>query len=62
MNRPKPAQAQLEQLWQLATTFIDEQQVSCPDAVYQRYNVIEHAYEFIEGAGALVGWHEWEDE
>lgn len=38
--------------------FILDEHISCPEAVYQSDNVIENAYEFIEGVCKLVGYYD----
>lgn len=44
-------------LWEVCEDFIKEQEISCPDAVYQCDRVIENALQLIEKIGELVGWH-----
>lgn len=45
-----------EALWALATKFIEEQDISCAEAIYQTDRVIENACEFIELVADIVGY------
>ena len=49
-------------LHDLCAKFIDEQRITCPEAVYQTDRVIENAYQFIEQVCELVGYKDEEDE
>lgn len=46
-------------LWDVCAAFIDKQEISCAEAVYQSDRVIENAFEFIEKICNIVGY--WED-
>lgn len=37
--------------------FIDEQHISCAEAIHQTDHVIENAHAFIEGVCDIVGYH-----
>lgn len=56
----KPTQKQLKELWSHVKGFIDEQEISCVEAIGQCDRVILNAYDFIEGCCDVVGY--WEDE
>lgn len=55
-------QALTAELWQFCREFVEKQNISCAEAVYQSDRVIENAYEFIEGICERVGYKEMEDE
>lgn len=44
-------------LWKLCQDYIDKQNISCPEAVYQNDNVALSAQEFVESVCELVGYH-----
>ena len=50
------------QLWLAVEKFIDEQKISCGEAIYQCDWVSENALEFIEELCDIVGYYEYEDE
>jgi hypothetical protein len=50
------------ELWKVCEKFIAEQQINCPESVYQCDNVILNAYSFIEDICNIVGYHKFEDE
>lgn len=56
------SRAKAEKLFTFCQRFVREQEISCPEAVSQNDNVIEAAYEFIEGVCDIVGYHEFEEE
>ena len=47
----------LQELWDHCERFIKEQEIRCPESVYQQDHVIEKAYEFIEKVCEIVGYH-----
>ncbi len=49
-------------LWQVCAQFIQAQNISCVETVYQTDRVIENAYEFIEQVCDVVGYVDLEDE
>lgn len=49
-------------LWQVCAQFIQAQNISCAETVYQTDRVIENAYEFIEQVCDVVGYVDLEDE
>lgn len=53
---------QKEALWEAVTRFIDENQISCGEAIYQMDHVSENSLELIEELCDIVGYHEYEDE
>lgn len=53
---------QKEALWEAVTRFIDEQRISCAEAIAQNDDVITNAYEFIEELCEIVGYYEYDDE
>lgn len=57
-----PSEAELLALWQHVTNFVKEHKISGPESVHQCDDVILGAYEFIEGAGEIVGWFDYDDE
>jgi len=55
--------ARLSKLEKVVAAFIEKQEVSCPEVIYQSDRVIENAYEFIEALVDIVGYYEYpEDE
>lgn len=42
--------------------FIEEQEISCAETIYQTDRVIVNAYEFIESLVEIVGYKEYEDD
>lgn len=53
---------QKEALWEAVTRFVDEQRISCGEAVYQTDWVAENSLELIEELCDIVGYYEYEDE
>lgn len=51
-----------QELFDLCGRFVAEQQISCPEAVYQTDRVIENAYELIESICDIVGYYKYPDE
>lgn len=49
-------------LWEHCQKFIKDNRISCAETIYQCDWVIEKAYEFVEGACDIVGYHEYEDD
>lgn len=49
-------------LWQVCAQFIEAQNISCAESVYQTDRVIENAYEFIEQVCDIVGYVDLEEE
>jgi hypothetical protein len=45
-----------ELLLALCEKFIKEQDITCSETIYQMDNVIQNAYEFIEGIADIVGY------
>lgn len=62
MPRSKPTQEQLKKLWDHAVKFVDDQKISCAEAVAQQDEVIINAYEFIEGVAETVGYHQYTED
>lgn len=64
MNVPidAPSPEQLLNLWKHCRSFVTKEEISCAESVYQMDNVIQNAYEFIEGVCDIVGYHEGSDE
>lgn len=50
------------ELWKLCEKFIEDNAISCPEAVHQTDWVIQNAYELIEQICEIVGYKEQEDE
>lgn len=50
---------QKEALWEAVTRFVDEQRISCGEAVYQMDHVAENSLELIEELCDIVGY--WDD-
>lgn len=42
--------------------FIQDQEISCAETIYQSDRVIENAHEFIEGVCDILGYHECPEE
>lgn len=53
---------QKEALWEAVVDFIDENRISCGEAIYQLDRVSENSLELIEDLCEIVGYHEYEDE
>lgn len=53
---------QKEALWEAVTRFVDEQKISCGEAIYQCDWVSESALEFIEELCDIVGYAEYEED
>jgi hypothetical protein len=49
--------AQARALVQLCQKFVDDNNITCVETVYQMDHVIEHAYEFIEDVCNIVGYY-----
>ena len=52
----EPSVKDMAKLWNLCIKFIEEQEISCPETIYQTDWVIENAYEFIEDICNEVGY------
>ncbi|PZR92053.1 MAG: hypothetical protein DI537_14605 [Stutzerimonas stutzeri] len=55
-------EAAKNRLWAHTKKFIKDQRISCPETVSQSDRVIVNAYDFIEGACDIVGYHQDEEE
>ena len=51
-----------QKLFDLVKKFIEEQEISCAESIYQMDHVIENAHEFIEKCCELVGYYEYPEE
>ena len=49
-------------LWTLCEKFIKDNEISCPESIYQCDHVIENAHEFIEEICKEVGYFIYEEE
>lgn len=54
--------AAAEAIVKMVREFIDTQDISCAETIYQSDRVIENAYEFIEKLCDLVGYKKYEDD
>lgn len=52
----EPTNEQLQALWNICKDYVEEQQISCSECVYQSDRVILGAYEFIEDICDTVGY------
>ncbi len=57
-----PTHAELMALWNVCKKFVEDQEISSPETIYQCDWVIEHAYEFVEEVCNVVGYKPYEDE
>jgi predicted nuclease of restriction endonuclease-like RecB superfamily len=48
-------------LMKLCEKFIEDNEISCPESVYQCDHVIEHGYEFIKKVCEIVGFYKHKD-
>jgi hypothetical protein len=53
---------QKEALWEAVTRFVDVQQISCGEAIYQMDHVAEASLELIEELCDIVGYAELSEE
>lgn len=58
----EPTQEQLKKLWDICNGYVQEQQISCAESVYQSDGVIINAYEFIEKICDVVGYWDCSEE
>jgi len=58
----KPTQGQLENLWETCKGYIDTQEISCGETVYQSDVVSETGAEFIDLVCQIVGYWEPSEE
>ena len=49
-------------LWFLCKQFIEDQEITCGECVYQSDRVIENAYQLIEEICNIVGYYKDEEE
>lgn len=49
-------------IYAIVQDFIDKQDITCIETIYQTDRVIENAYEFIERLCNVVGYKEFEDD
>jgi hypothetical protein len=61
MRKLKTSDKSIE-LITLCKLFIDQNDISCSETIYQTDHVIENAYEFIEQVCDLVGYKKVENE
>jgi hypothetical protein len=59
---PEPTEEQLRALLGVCSGFVEENKISCPEAVCQCDWVITNAYEFIEDICDVVGYDKTTDE
>ena len=57
----EPSVKEMAALWNKCLEFVESQQISCPEIIYQTDWVIENAYEFIEDVCDIVGYKEDEE-
>jgi hypothetical protein len=50
-----------QKLWELCERFIEEQDITSGECIYQSDRVIENAYEFIEDVCEIAGYKPFED-
>lgn len=51
-----------DKLWKLCEKFIEDNDILCPETIYQTDWVIENAYKFIEKICDIVGYVEYNNE
>jgi hypothetical protein len=49
-------QEQKQALWDACEKFIQENQISCPESIYQRDSMWEKSPEFVESVCEIVGY------
>jgi hypothetical protein len=62
MNERIQEIAKQQELYNLCSKFVADQNIHCAETVYQSNRVIENAYEFIEKVCNIVGYCKCEDE
>lgn len=61
-KKPTKRLSKKDKLWKLCKEFVEEQEVSCPEAICQNDNVIENAYDLIEDICKIVGYHKFKED
>lgn len=62
MINDEPSTKEMAALWALCMEFVEQQRISCPEAIYQTDRVIENAYDFVADVCERVGYFKEEDE
>lgn len=52
---------EINELHALCLKFINDQEITCPETIFQSDHVIENAYEFIHKICDIVGYAEYDD-
>jgi len=52
----------LRKLWTVCEAFIEKQNISCAETIYQTDRVIENAYDFIAEVCDVVGYKEYQND
>jgi hypothetical protein len=50
------------ELWKICLKFIQENQINCPESIYQSDRVVLNSQEFIESICDLIGYCEIEED
>ena len=61
INR-EPSAEQMAALWHVCSRFVEAQEISCEETIYQTDWVIENAYELVQQICDVVGYLENDDE
>jgi hypothetical protein len=58
----EPSVKDMAALWKLCAKFVEDNNITCAETVYQSDRVIENGYVFIADVCEIVGYVELEDE
>jgi hypothetical protein len=57
-----PANKAMAVLWKLCAKFVEDNNITCAETVYQSDRVIRNAYIFMKEVCKIVGYVDYEDE
>jgi hypothetical protein len=47
-----------KQLWHVCRSYIEDLEITCPEAIYQKDGITQTSLEFVEQICEIVGYHE----
>ena len=51
-----------KELYNLCLKFVQDNEIGCPEVIYQSDRVVEKSYQFIEAVCNIVGYHQFTEE
>lgn len=56
------SKAKQKELYDLCVKFIQDNEIGCPEVIYQSDRVVEKSYELIESICDIVGYHQFTED